>query len=89
LQTIKETSTKDDSIGVKKMGEFNTKSFIDAMKKRYNEDEAEHRGAKLWSLWKENINDPNWNPFKVVFVDGVAKVFLFKHIVLLFLEVLT
>jgi hypothetical protein len=89
LQTIKKTSTKHDRIGVKKMGEFNTKSFIDAMKKRYNEDEAELRGAKLCSLWKENINDPNWNPFKVVFVDGVAKVFLFKHIVLLFLEVLT
>jgi hypothetical protein len=28
------------------MGEFNTKSFIDAMKKRYNEDEAEHRGVQ-------------------------------------------
>jgi hypothetical protein len=63
----------DDDIGVK-MGEFNTKSFIDAMKKRYNEDEAELRGEELWSLWEENINDPNWNPFKVVFVDGVPKV---------------
>ncbi|WJX32241.1 hypothetical protein P8452_20586 [Trifolium repens] len=78
INTIKETSTRDGSIGVKKMGEFNTKSFIDAMKKRYNEDEAEHRGAKLWSLWKENINDPNWNPFKVVFVDGVAKQVIIK-----------
>jgi hypothetical protein len=56
------------------MGEFNTKSFIDAMKKRYNEDEAELRGEELWSLWEENINDPNWNPFKVVFVYGVPKV---------------
>jgi hypothetical protein len=37
----------DDHIGVK-MGEFNTKSFIDAMKKRYNEDEAELRGEELW-----------------------------------------
>jgi hypothetical protein len=46
LQTIKETSTRDGSIVVKKMGEFNTKSFIDAMKKRYNEDEAEHRGVQ-------------------------------------------
>ncbi|GAU12754.1 hypothetical protein TSUD_122470 [Trifolium subterraneum] len=73
ISIIKEISTKDDHIGVKKMAKFNAKPFIDAMKKRYNKDEAEILGAKLYSLWEENIKDPNWNPFKVVFVDGVAK----------------
>jgi len=56
------------------------------MKKRYNADEAEIRALKLCSLWAENIKDTNWNPFKTVFVDGVAKVYvLVKYIVLLLL----
>ncbi|CAJ2640817.1 unnamed protein product [Trifolium pratense] len=73
IDIIKEISTNDDHIGVKIMGEFNMKPFIDAMEKRYDKDEAEIIGPKLYSLWKENIKDPNWNPFKVVLVDGVAK----------------
>jgi len=56
------------------------------MKKRYNADEAENRALKLCSLWVENIKDTNWNPFKIVFVDGVAKVYvLFKYIVIFLL----
>ncbi|WJX38288.1 hypothetical protein P8452_25967 [Trifolium repens] len=61
------------NIGVKRMGELDIKPFIDAMKKKYNEDEAGIRAIELLSLWQENIRNPNWHPFKVILTDGLAK----------------
>lgn len=61
-------------IGVKRMGELDTKPFVNAIKERYSTNEAAIRALKLCSLWEENIKDPNWHPFKVVFVDGRVKV---------------
>ncbi|WJX32299.1 hypothetical protein P8452_20641 [Trifolium repens] len=61
------------NIGVKRMGELDIKPFIDAMKKKYNENEAEIRAFELHSLWEENIRNPNWYPFKIILTDGLAK----------------
>jgi hypothetical protein len=74
------SNSDDEHIGVKRIRDLNTKPFINAMKKRYNADEAENRALKLCSLWVENIKDTNWNPFKIVFVDGVAKVYVWLNI---------
>ncbi|RHN68241.1 hypothetical protein MtrunA17_Chr3g0111731 [Medicago truncatula] len=75
IHIFKEISniSDDEHIGVKRIRDLNTKPFINAMKKRYNADEAEIRASRLCSLWVENIKDTNWNPVKIVFVDGVAK----------------
>jgi hypothetical protein len=62
------------NIGVKRMGELDIKPFIDAMKKKYNKDEAGIRAFELHSLWEENIRHPNWYPFKIILTDGLAKV---------------
>lgn len=55
---------------VKRMGELDTKPFHEAMKKIYNEDEADERASELCSLWAEYLKDPDWHPFKVIKVEG-------------------
>lgn len=65
---------KTAHIGVKGMGELEKKPFIDAMKRKYDESEAEDRGSELCSLWDEYLRDPNWHPFKVITVNGKSQV---------------
>lgn len=52
------------------MGELDSKPFHEAMKRKYNEEEAEDRASELCSLWEEYLKDPNWHPLKVITVDG-------------------
>lgn len=61
-------------IGVKRMGELDSKPFHDSMKRKYNEAEAEERSTELCSLWEEYLKDPEWHPIKVVNVNGKAQV---------------
>lgn len=56
------------------MGELDSKPFLEVMKKKYTEDEAEVRASELCSLWVEYLKDPDWHPFKVVMVDGEHRV---------------
>jgi len=65
------------NIRLKRMGELDTSPFLEAMKKRYNEDDAEERASEQCSLWEEYLKDPDWHPFKVIMVDGKEKVFLY------------
>ncbi|KDP44945.1 hypothetical protein JCGZ_01445 [Jatropha curcas] len=69
---LKEISNRA-SIGVKRMGELDSKPFLEAMKKKFVEDEAEVRASELCSLWMEYLKDPDWHPFKFVMVDGKHK----------------
>lgn len=66
---LKELST-NGQIGVKRMGELNSKPFQEAMKRKYNEVEADERATELCSLWEEYLRDPEWHPIKVVEIDG-------------------
>ncbi|KAJ1396778.1 putative domain XH [Sesbania bispinosa] len=61
------------NIGVKRMGELDTGPFLEAMKKRYNEVEAEKKASEMCSLWEEYLKDANWHPFKVVNIEGKEK----------------
>ncbi|MBA0748282.1 hypothetical protein Gogos_005125 [Gossypium gossypioides] len=58
------------NIGVKRMGELDNKPFLEAMKRRYNEELAEERAVELCSLWEEYLKDPNWHPFKRIKLKG-------------------
>ncbi|XP_076905987.1 protein INVOLVED IN DE NOVO 2-like [Bidens hawaiensis] len=60
-------------IGVKRMGELENKPFLDAMKRKYGEIDAEDRASEMRSLWEEYLRDPNWHPFEVVTVNGRPK----------------
>jgi hypothetical protein len=73
LQGIADISTRSE-IGVKRMGELDNGPFLEAMKKRYNEEEAEDKASELCSFWEEYLIDPNWHLFKVVMVEGKEKV---------------
>ncbi|KAH0673434.1 hypothetical protein KY284_024521 [Solanum tuberosum] len=60
-------------IGVKRMGELDSRPFFEAVKRRYNEVEAEQIASELCSLWEEYLRDPEWHPIKVVAVNGKHK----------------
>ncbi|PIA65420.1 hypothetical protein AQUCO_00100722v1 [Aquilegia coerulea] len=54
-------------IGVKRMGEINSKPFVWACQKKYPA-EAMIKASELCSLWQEYLKDPEWQPFKVIYV---------------------
>ncbi|CAB4282450.1 unnamed protein product [Prunus armeniaca] len=51
-------------IGVKRMGELESKPFQTACKRRYPMDEADDQAAALCSLWESYLRDSCWKPFK-------------------------
>ncbi|KAJ6317670.1 hypothetical protein OIU76_013252 [Salix suchowensis] len=69
ISGLKEISRRAH-IGVKRMGELDSKPFLEAMKRKYNNEEAEERASVICSLWEEYLKDPDWHPFKVIMVDG-------------------
>ncbi|KAF1890987.1 hypothetical protein Lal_00001120, partial [Lupinus albus] len=61
------------NIGVKRMGELDRTPFLEAMKKKYNEEEAARRASELSLLWEGYLKDPDWHPFKAIIVEGQEK----------------
>ncbi|KAL5538548.1 hypothetical protein UlMin_046348, partial [Ulmus minor] len=60
-------------IGVKRMGELDSKPFIEAMKRKDYGEETESKALAICSLWEEHIKDSVWHPFKVIEVGGKHK----------------
>lgn len=56
------------------MGELDNQPFLEAMKRKYDETEADDKASELCSLWEEYLRDPDWHPFKVINVDGKHQV---------------
>ncbi|KAJ8760358.1 hypothetical protein K2173_012608 [Erythroxylum novogranatense] len=69
INGLKDMSS-NDRIGIKRMGELNGEPFLEALKKRYHEQEAEDRASDICSLWVEYLKDPDWHPFRVKLVKG-------------------
>ncbi|GMI86246.1 INVOLVED IN DE NOVO 2, RNA-DIRECTED DNA METHYLATION 12 [Hibiscus trionum] len=69
INGLKEISSRSQ-IGVKRMGELDSKPFLEAMKQRYNEELAEERASEICSLWEEYLKDPDWHPFKRIKLEG-------------------
>ncbi|KAI8529381.1 hypothetical protein RHMOL_Rhmol12G0221200 [Rhododendron molle] len=57
-------------IGLKRMGEIDTKPFQSACKARFKPSEAEVKAFELCSLWQERMKNPDWHPFKIVMLEG-------------------
>ncbi|BFG34122.1 hypothetical protein CerSpe_203960 [Prunus speciosa] len=51
-------------IGVKRMGELESKPFQTACKRKYPMDEADDQAVALCSLWESYVRDSCWKPFK-------------------------
>ncbi|XP_062176533.1 factor of DNA methylation 1-like [Alnus glutinosa] len=58
------------NIGIKRMGEIDSKPFQNTCKQRFPLEEANVQASTLCSLWQENLKDPNWHPFRIVDIDG-------------------
>ncbi|CAA0382179.1 Factor of DNA methylation 3 [Arabidopsis thaliana] len=51
-------------IGVKRMGELDTKPFMKAMRIKYCQEDLEDWAVEVIQLWEEYLKDPDWHPFK-------------------------
>ncbi|KAK9055360.1 hypothetical protein SSX86_026443 [Deinandra increscens subsp. villosa] len=63
-------NTSGAHIVVKRMGELDESLFIAAAKRKCSVKERRRRAKKLASLWENHLRDPNWDPFKVITVEG-------------------
>ncbi|KAG5565083.1 hypothetical protein RHGRI_001091 [Rhododendron griersonianum] len=53
------------TIGIKRMGDLDSKPFYIAAKRKYGK-EADSKAMELCSLWDAYLRDPNWHPFKII-----------------------
>ena len=74
LQGFPSIKNSPSQIGIKKVGELDPKVFLSMCKREFPAEDAEAESAILCSKWQSEINDPEWQPFKVVIVDGKASV---------------
>ncbi|KXG38074.1 factor of DNA methylation 1 [Sorghum bicolor] len=63
-------SSARSTVGVKRMGELDEKTFLAACKEKIADEEEL---AILCSKWEDEIRHPEWHPFKVIHVGGEAK----------------
>ncbi|KAJ0586808.1 hypothetical protein HanIR_Chr04g0155971 [Helianthus annuus] len=61
------------NIGVKRMGEIDSKPFLDACKVKYGSEEAQIKASELCSMWQEELKNPAWHPVNVAAIDGAHK----------------
>ncbi|XP_055831354.1 protein INVOLVED IN DE NOVO 2-like [Solanum dulcamara] len=60
-------------IGVKRMGELDTKRFHEITKIKFLGKDADLKAAQLCSIWEHHFLDPNWHPFKEVTRENSSK----------------
>lgn len=62
-------------IGIKRMGDLDTKPFESACKKKFPSEDADIKASELCSRWDEEIRNPSWHPFKIIeHGDGINEV---------------
>ncbi|KAF6137794.1 hypothetical protein GIB67_040502 [Kingdonia uniflora] len=62
--------TNRSTIGMKRMGELDSKTFRDTCMYKFPSEEWFIKSAELCSTWQENIKDSAWHPFKKIRVNG-------------------
>ncbi|GJN05819.1 hypothetical protein PR202_ga23486 [Eleusine coracana subsp. coracana] len=70
--------TGQTTIGIKRMGELDEKTFQYACKKKYGDDNYQDKAAVLVSTWQGEIKKPSWYPFKEVIGDNDTKLKLLQ-----------
>ncbi|XWS20521.1 hypothetical protein CRYUN_Cryun31cG0108700 [Craigia yunnanensis] len=66
IQGLQELLGARTNIGLKRMGELDSKAFQDTCKLRFSPDEAAIQASTLCSLWQENLKNSEWHPFKII-----------------------
>uniref|UniRef100_A0A5B7B4M2 Putative factor of DNA methylation 1 isoform X2 n=1 Tax=Davidia involucrata TaxID=16924 RepID=A0A5B7B4M2_DAVIN len=57
-------------IGIKRMGEIDSKPFQNTCKLRFQFEDAQIKATEQCSLWQERLKKPEWHPFKILIVEG-------------------
>ncbi|VFR03312.1 unnamed protein product [Cuscuta campestris] len=58
------------NICVKRMGDLDTRPFINVFKNKHPKKEAEQKALELWTVWDNHLRDPHWHPFKCIVKKG-------------------
>ncbi|CAH8359918.1 unnamed protein product [Eruca vesicaria subsp. sativa] len=61
-------------IGVRRMGELDTKPFMEAMRRKYCLEDLEDWAVEVIQLWEEYLKDPDWHPFKRIKLDAAETI---------------
>ena len=80
LQGLRERKAYRANFGVKLVGYLDEKVIDSIAKTKYSKEEARTKSNELFSLWKGLIDDPEWQPFKVLTEDGVSKVYVLSTV---------
>ena len=70
------------------MGELDSKAFLNMCKRKFAAEDAEAESAILCSKWQDEIKNPEWNPFKVIMVNGNVLVRVFAFVILVSIVIL-
>ncbi|KAK1572394.1 hypothetical protein Q3G72_032069 [Acer saccharum] len=76
LQDARKESSLQDMLSsrtilaIKRMGEVDQTSFLQACSLKFPDDDWEEISTKLCSSWEENVKDPLWHPFKTAVYKG-------------------
>ncbi|KAB1225957.1 hypothetical protein CJ030_MR1G006675 [Morella rubra] len=54
------------NIGIKIMGELDTKPFFAATKRKFSKEEEDVKAVEQCSQWEDYLRDPSWHPFKII-----------------------
>lgn len=70
LQGLIGTTNSQTHIGIRRIGELDSKVFLKTCKRKLSSQDAKAESIILCSKWQSEISNPEWNPFRVTMVDG-------------------
>ncbi|XP_021769004.1 factor of DNA methylation 1-like [Chenopodium quinoa] len=57
-------------LGIKRMGELDTKPFLEACADKFPKEEQGIKCAEVCSIWEDHLKDSKWHPFKHDIING-------------------
>ncbi|XVF75322.1 hypothetical protein PTKIN_Ptkin13bG0178200 [Pterospermum kingtungense] len=66
INGLKDMLNGRTALGVKRMGEIDQKAFALACSLKFPNEDSQEICAKLCSSWEQNVQDPQWHPFKMI-----------------------
>ncbi|WOL15001.1 hypothetical protein Cni_G23782 [Canna indica] len=64
------SSGRRPSLGIKRMGDLNSRVFVSACEQRFGKGGGKYKASQLCSQWEEELKNPDWHPFEIATLDG-------------------